>query len=685
MRLQPINLVLAIFIVLAVGIRPALAQGEVPRFEPVSCDAFDRSEHAPGAVEGQDVECGYLIVPERRDVPTDKTIKLGIVIIKSTGDNPAPDPLILAQGGPGGSGIELYARLAAPDNELGQMLRADRDLIAFEQRGTLYSRPFLFCQEAFDMNLEAMQLELSDEEELRLGREAYNACKARLEREDVDLAAYNSLENAQDIVDLAKVLGYDKINYYGVSYGTMLGGHLMRLNPDLPRAVILDGIVPLNVNPNQQVPVAKNRGFSQLFNACAADPDCGAAYPNLEEVFFDTVESLNQSPARVPLTDLETRTTYNAVFDGNDLTDFVVQLLYVTEAIPIIPKLIYDARDGDFDVLGILMGVFVFDRSNADGMYLSVMCAEDFDFQADELNLTGVRPEFAEEDEKDAGVMLQICADWGVPQLGPSADDAVFSDIPSLLYSGDFDPVTPPPYGDSVAQTLSRNYKYVFPANGHGAFLEGTCSTRIMRDFLNNPDAEPDANCVDDVPAPVFVTPANTLMAPGAVYLLRLAQSALSNPDPLAIARQASVLVPPVLVFFGMLLFPVVWLVGWLISLIRKAPRERRWPARIAPWLVVLLIILGIGFAGLQTFVVFKAFLGDLQGYVGIDRVFAWVYVFPLVMGAVTLGIVVLGVLAWIKGYWGMLARIYYSLTALLALIYVGLLANLGLMTVLLS
>ena len=57
--------------------------------EPELCATFDVFQDAPDAVEGTNVECGYLIVPEQRVEPTEKTIKLGIVIIKSTSDNPA--------------------------------------------------------------------------------------------------------------------------------------------------------------------------------------------------------------------------------------------------------------------------------------------------------------------------------------------------------------------------------------------------------------------------------------------------------------------------------------------------------------------------------------------------------------------------------------------------------------------
>ena len=238
LKRHTIVLVLALFLILTIGIRTAAAQSGFPRFEPVSCDIFDLYEHAPGAVEGQDLQCGYLVVPERHDQPDAGSIRLAIVIIKSTGDNPAPDPLILAQGGPGGSGLELYAGLASPDSELGQMLRPERDLVVFEQRGTRYSLPFLFCQEVLDLELNAAEQELSLEEEARLLREAFQACKVRLEAEGIDLAAYNSIENARDIIDLAHVLGYDRLNYYGVSYGTMLGQHLMRLKPELLRSAI---------------------------------------------------------------------------------------------------------------------------------------------------------------------------------------------------------------------------------------------------------------------------------------------------------------------------------------------------------------------------------------------------------------------------------------------------------------
>ena len=687
MKGRTVIIALSFFFVSTFSSALTLARVENAAFEPVACNTFDIAEHAPGAVEGDDVACGFLIVPESRDELDGKTIKLGVVIIKSTADNPAPDPLILTQGGPGGSGIELFAFLADPSNTLGQLLRVNRDLIAFEQRGPRYSEPFLFCDEAFEEGLGTLERRLSDEEDARLTLDAYKACRARFEGDGINLAAYNSFENAADVATLAEVLGYEQINFYGVSYGTMLGQHLMRLRPDLLRSVVLDGVVPLQINPNQAAPTSKNRSFSLLFEACAADPDCNRYYPDLEQVLFETVAQLNQSPAQIALVDLETQQSYDVVLDGDDLIGLITQLFYVTEAIPALPNMIYEARAGEFDLAQLVLGLLIFDRSQADGMYMSVMCAEDFDFQVDELDLTGVRPEFAVDEKMRTEITLQICTNWAVPQLGPVADEPVASDIPALLFSGNFDPITPPANGKTMARILGNAYNFTFPINGHGAFLGGDCPTQIMRDFLNNPGLEPDARCVDDPAAPEFFTPANTLMSPGATFLLKGVNRFLANPTDSANFRLVILpLAAPTLLWFGLLLFPVIWFAGWLVNVLRKKPGDKRWPARLAPWVGVLLAILIFAFAGLLLVSVGMAeFAGIFAATAGLSRSFAWIFTLPWLIAVVTVIMTVLAVVSWIKRYWGLLARIYYSLTALTALIYTILLANFGLMTVLFS
>jgi pimeloyl-ACP methyl ester carboxylesterase len=470
-----------------------------------------------------------------------------------------------------------------------------------------------------------------------------------------------------------------------------LGQHLMRDYPELLRSVILDGVVALDINPNQQVPQSLDRGLRALFDACAQDPDCDKHFPDLEGVFLDTVEALNQNPARVPVTDPETGISYNAVLDGDDFMWLAIQLLYATEALPVIPKVIYDAVDGIFDVPRRVLPLLIFDRTSADGMYYTVMCAEDFDFRADELDVAGVYPELAKSEADDIRVLLEICSELDVPQLGPAVDEPVSSELPTLLFSGHFDPVTPPRFAAAVAETLDNHYAYTFPANGHGALLSNECAVQVMRAFLNNPAVEPDTRCIAETASLVFFTPGNTLMAPGARYLIDLANAEVARSLEAGESAMALAQLQPVLratlVLLGLLAFPVVWCLGWAVSRLRQTPRERRTLARLAPWLGLALAALVSVFGALQFLQASGlAFLGNgLQGLVGVDRSFAWIYFFPLLIAALSIGMAVAALLAWIRGYWGVWARLYYSLTALLALAFSGMLASVGLMTVLFS
>ena len=128
-------------------------------YQTISCDYFQQpywnlqwshnifEYNAPEAQEQRDYECGLLNVPEHHNKPDGKQIQLAVAIIKSTSDAPEPDPLVLLQGGPGGSGIAIFSSLANSETKGSIALLQDRDLIILEQRGTLFSKPQLGCSE----------------------------------------------------------------------------------------------------------------------------------------------------------------------------------------------------------------------------------------------------------------------------------------------------------------------------------------------------------------------------------------------------------------------------------------------------------------------------------------------------------------------------------------------------------
>jgi pimeloyl-ACP methyl ester carboxylesterase len=604
-----------------------------------------------GMTEGVDLECGYIQVPEQHDSPNGPQIELAVAIFTATGSTPA-EPLFFLQGGPGGSTIDTYTaylgigRLAA--------LRENHDLVLFDQRGTLYSQPTLMCSEIWKLTTDTLEERLTRVDANARYNSALGECRDRLAGEGINLGAYDSLENADDVEAVRVALGYDDINMYGVSYGSLLALHVMRQHPEHVHSVIIDGIVPTQTNFIPAVAQSQQRAFSELFDACKADASCDQAYPNLEQTFFDLVARLNHDPARIPLTDSKTNTTYNAVVDGDTLESWLFQLLYATDIIPALPIVIYQMQQSNFSFLSQIMPQIVFDQTLAYGMYNSVVCAEDADYSASDVDTTGVRPELAEYAVEDAEALLQGCQRWDVPTLDPIVDQPVSSDIPTLIFNGRFDPITPPGNGAIAAQTLSQNYNLTFGFSGHGALTTGDCAEGIAVAFLANPSQAPDSSCIAEQPAPRFITPATTRIAPG----LGAAVDRVSKGD------FGALILPGIGLFLLFSIIPV-----WVIALILRAVRNQTGPktplAAVANWLVLIAAVVGIStLVGLIAVISFVASSGNIVILFGLPSEWGWVLFLPWLCGMLATMICGFGLLAWRSSWWTLFGRVYYTLMA---------------------
>lgn len=467
-------------------------------FIPSQC-GFTLPENA---IEGRDIACGYIVAPEFHGRAGSTTIRLAVAILPSTSLIPAPDPLFMAQGGPGGSTLSYFVN-AMTATDLGRAFLAERDIVLVEQRGTRYAEPSLACEEVdlltYDNLLAALDPETADE----LTVEALRECHTRLIETGINLSAYDSIQNAHDMNLAREALGYGQINFYGVSYGTMLVQHYMRLYPETLRSAIVDAVVPLAHNFLLYYPYNAQRSFDLLFDTCAADLMCHHMYPDLETVFYELVAQLNEEPVTVDLYDSNTDAYYSAWFDGDDFMSLVFNVLYVTEFIPYVPSIIWDVHRGNFEVVASLQGFYTFNFTLARGMYYSVLCAEDADFSLGDVVLDDVRPEVA------ANFRLTrfepVCDLWDVEELDATVDEPVYSDVPTLVLSGEFDPITPPVNGKIVAQTLMNAYVFTFPGVGHGA-VDVPCGTSVMKAFLRDPSRSPDSSCVSEMRL-VFTAP----------------------------------------------------------------------------------------------------------------------------------------------------------------------------------
>ena len=144
-----------------------------------------------------------------------------------------PDPLFVAAGGPGAAATEFYARFAAA---FGGHPRRERDIVLVDQRGTGGSNR-LDCAEHEDALAGAAAAAIAA---------STHACLDSLAPAR-DVAYYTTSLAVQDLERVRAALGYERINLYGTSYGTRVAQHYLRRFPQRTRAVILDGVVPVEV------------------------------------------------------------------------------------------------------------------------------------------------------------------------------------------------------------------------------------------------------------------------------------------------------------------------------------------------------------------------------------------------------------------------------------------------------
>jgi pimeloyl-ACP methyl ester carboxylesterase len=266
-------------------------------------------------VEGETYHCGVYTAPLDYGNPGGETLNLAFMVLRARNASPLPDPIVYLAGGPGQSGI-----VAASDSIYGD-LRQDRDLIFPAQRGTLFSHRLgleecvaLLGKQMGGSELNAFaesfsglgQLDrsLPYEEYLAQYRERAGAINARCHEAfraaGLDPAQFTTANSADDLVGLMKALGYASYNLHGVSYGTRLALETMRRHPDAGiRSVVLDSPVAPSADRLAVAASAVHDSVIRLFEVCAADAACNAAYPNLVARANALVDRLAAAPITV--------------------------------------------------------------------------------------------------------------------------------------------------------------------------------------------------------------------------------------------------------------------------------------------------------------------------------------------------------------------------------------------------
>jgi pimeloyl-ACP methyl ester carboxylesterase len=444
-------------------------------------------------IEG--LECGEVTVPLYHEDPARGTIRLGVFRLPALGERPTADPLVFLQGGPGGS-VDVLIFISSGLNSL----RAARDFVYIEQRGNRYSTPALNCPAYSRIMAEASQA--VDVEAFRaFESEATRICLEEFNAAGVDLAAFDSYENARDIpMVVLDGLGYETYNLYGISYGSLLAQHVMEVAPRGLRSVILDAVVPRGIDFNEQVANFGWRSFSLLAAACAADDTCNSQAPNLENTLLSLIERLDAAPADITITNPSTGETFAIKLNGSRLATAIFSEMYASAGLRRLPNnLTKAAQDGSFEWAAQTLSQLLDSNATSMGMNIAVNCSERDYVEAEAPVDPNVPAVFAQALLAESTDMVVICSLVNVPRLPEDAANPASAPIPTLLLSGNFDPITPPAYGERVLQTLPQALHVTFPGLSHGVLVSGdACAQAISQAFLETTRTDLDLSCVSD-------------------------------------------------------------------------------------------------------------------------------------------------------------------------------------------
>lgn len=464
----------------------------------------------PQADLGSNYTCGYLTVPENRDDPKSRTIRILVARVKAASNTPKPDPIVFLAGGPGGAGtLNAPAVVAAGMN-------ADRDVIFVNQRGTVHSDPHLGCPEMDDFTTRAVQLEFQAPATADLDAAAVAACRNRLLTSGADFAAYDTRENAADIADLREQLGIDQWNVYGVSYGTDLAQQLLRDHPKGIRSVVLDSVVAPHVNIVDHWWEAPASGLAAIFVACANQPACASAYPNLPAVFLDTVTRLSQNPMEVT-TPMPTGEPTSVRIDGFKVIPLVLDWSAEPAKVVDIPRMIVDLSRGDGALAAAGIAAGAPSKSERGllgaGLALGAYCQEMAAWTNPDQALSQARrampglPDSVLRITPTGSWIFRECQAWGLGRSDTADTVPVLSKVPTLILSGSFDSSTAPQWVKEVTPGLTNSVALRFPGVGHGVIPTSACAQQIMTAFVDNPSTDVDQSCIGHTAIPTFSLP----------------------------------------------------------------------------------------------------------------------------------------------------------------------------------
>lgn len=479
--------------------------------------AQPRAQLAPCTLPGLDepARCGTVRVPENRDRPGGRMLDLNVLVVPAPGGQPARYAMIFFAGGPGQAVVEGAGFV--PGMYAG--VREGRDLLFVDQRGTGRSAS-LACSLRDPANPQSYL-----DDFLPPARVA--ACRDSLAR-IADLTRYTFPDLAHDTEAVRVALGYEKLDLEGGSMGTRAAQVYQRMYPGSVRTMVLHGLVPPGFLLPESYARDTDAALAGLARLCRQDAACAAAFPDPVGEARAVARRLETQPAEAEVLDPGSGRLVRLRMGRGTFAETIRKMMYDPTSASLVPFVVRRAFQGDYRPL-IRYGLADRLMGGDDvswGLFLALTCTEDVPFID--------RAAAAAENERtvlgDYRVRQQAAACEGWPRGTIPADyhQVVPSDVPVLMVSGEFDPVTPASGGPLLMQAFRNGRHIVIPGAAHGyGGMEGIeCVDSIAVRFVRQGSHEGlDTSCLGRIRRPPFVLDVPEPIALDAAALQRFAGS----------------------------------------------------------------------------------------------------------------------------------------------------------------
>lgn len=467
------------------GPPPAQADGPAGRqygrigFEPCTLAA-------PYSTINVEAQCARFEVAENPEATEGRKLALNIAWLPATNEGAeTEDPVFFLAGGPGQSAVEVWPTIDAAFREV----RKQRHVVLVDQRGTGRSNP-LACRDEQGQNAYSESQDTGADAAVAFAKR----CAQQLQ---ADPRFYTTTDAVRDLDAVRAALGAEKINLVGGSYGTRVAQQYAMRHPQHTRTLVLDGVVPNELVLGSEHARNLDEALARQFKRCQQAPACAERFgQDLRQQLRALMARLSSQPVQVEYRDPSTGQTATGQVDAGTVAGLTRMFSYAPQAAALLPLVLSEADQGRYGPLMSLAKLLQnqLGEQFMHGMQLSVVCAEDADLlkddAADRDTVLG--------DTLNAYLKAQ-CAVWPTGTRPADFHAPLKSDAPALLLSGEFDPVTPPRYGDQVAKSLSNGRHLVLKGQGHGSFGTG-CMPKLLGRFIESADARNlDAGCLDSL------------------------------------------------------------------------------------------------------------------------------------------------------------------------------------------